>query len=213
MALQRVTLKDQIKQELLRRILSGAYKPGERLIEMKIAEEMGTSQAPVREALRELQNMRLIEFFPHRGTRVRQPSAAEISEIFAVRSVLEELATRLATGRSMPTGPLRDCHQGMLGAAKRDDLEGLIHESARFHRLIVEGSGNQILFETWTSLHIEAHTLIGLLRTDIDYEAVADSHLPILHAIERGDSDAAGVAARDHQEFFAQHQGTGQKPG
>ena len=101
---------------------------------------MGTSQAPVREALRELQNMRLIEFFPHRGTRVRQPSAAEISEIFAVRSVLEELATRLATRRSMPIGPLRDCHQGMLGAAKRNDLEGLIHESARFHRLIVEGS-------------------------------------------------------------------------
>ena len=75
--------------------------------------------------------MRLIEFLPHRGTRV-QPSTGEISEPFAVRSVLEdeELATRLATRRSMQIEPLRACHQGMLRAAKKNDLEGLIYESA-----------------------------------------------------------------------------------
>ena len=73
--------------------------------------------------------MRLIEFLPHRGTRV-QPSTGEISEPFAVRSVLEELATRLATRRSMQIEPLRACHQGMLRAAKKNDLEWLIYESA-----------------------------------------------------------------------------------
>ena len=73
--------------------------------------------------------MRLIEFLPHRGTRV-QPSTGEISEPFAVRSALEELATRLATRRSMQIEPLRACHQGMLRAAKKNDLEGLIYESA-----------------------------------------------------------------------------------
>ena len=72
-------------------------QPGERLVETRIAQELGTSQAPVREALRDLELLRLVESEPFRGARVRPFGDSELVEIYPVRAVLEELAARLAT--------------------------------------------------------------------------------------------------------------------
>src|ERR1700750_1878366 len=90
---KRSTLKDQIKALLIKRILEGTYRSGDRLVELKIAREMGTSQAPVREALRELVSLRLVENVPHKGTRVRSLGKQELLETFLVRGALEECAT------------------------------------------------------------------------------------------------------------------------
>jgi DNA-binding GntR family transcriptional regulator len=87
-------LREQVKDVLLARILAGEYADGERLIETRIAQELGTSQAPVREALRELESLRFIESEPYRGARVRAVSLDEILEVYPVRSALEEVAAR-----------------------------------------------------------------------------------------------------------------------
>ena len=98
-ALSRSVLADQVKERILEDILNGNHPPDSRIIETKIARELGTSQAPVREALRGLEALGVVEITPFRGARVRRPSKREIIEAYAVRSSLESLAARLAVPR------------------------------------------------------------------------------------------------------------------
>src|SRR5262245_65717968 len=97
--ISRTVLREQVKDILLHRIASGDLKPGERLVETRIAAELGTSQAPVREALRDLELLRMVESEPFRGARVRAFGDDELIEVYPVRAVLEELAAREATKR------------------------------------------------------------------------------------------------------------------
>ena len=203
---KRSTLKDQIKALLIKRILEGAYRSGDRLVELRIAREMGTSQAPVREALRELASLRLVENVPHKGTRVRSLGKQELLETFLVRGVLEECATRLATPKlKTALAPLRAAIKEMVFAAKQKDLKKVVEASIRFHRLIVEAAGNRILLDTWLSLHIETHSLVTLLQSRLDLASVAPSHQAIVDAIATGDSEMAAKVARDHQNFYLIH--------
>src|SRR5919198_819337 len=95
----RVVLREQVKELILERILNGTYAPGERLVETRIASELGTSQAPVREALRDLELLRFVESEPFRGARVREVSEDELIEIYPVRAAIEEVAAREAAVR------------------------------------------------------------------------------------------------------------------
>jgi DNA-binding GntR family transcriptional regulator len=79
MPVQRRSLKDQVKQQILDRILKGRYTPGERLREVALAEELNTSPIPVREALRELESLRIVESEPYKGVRVRQVTPNDFS--------------------------------------------------------------------------------------------------------------------------------------
>jgi len=94
--ISRTVLREQVKDVLLQRIVSGELEPGDRLVETRIAQELGTSQAPVREALRDLELLRLVESEPFRGSRVRGFGEKELVEVYPVRASLEELAARLA---------------------------------------------------------------------------------------------------------------------
>src|SRR3954452_17931435 len=95
----RTVLREQVKEVLVQRILRGELQPGERLIETRIAQELGTSQAPVREALRDLELLRFVESEPFRGARVREVSQEELIEIYPVRAAIEEVAAREAATR------------------------------------------------------------------------------------------------------------------
>src|SRR5438876_8572640 len=95
----RTVLREQVKEVLLERILRGEYGPGERLVETRIAQELGTSQAPVREALRDLESLRFVESEPFRGARVRAISDEELIEVYPVRAAIEEVAAREAAIR------------------------------------------------------------------------------------------------------------------
>jgi DNA-binding GntR family transcriptional regulator len=92
-------LGQQIREILLERIFKGELQPGDRIVELQLANELGTSQAPVREALRELQSLGFVEHEPYRGTRVRRITEEELAEIFPVRAALEELAAQEAASR------------------------------------------------------------------------------------------------------------------
>src|SRR5260221_10631834 len=203
---KRSTLKDQIKALLIKRILEGAYRSGDRLVELRIAREVGTSQAPVREALREHGRLRLVEKVPHKGTRVRSLGKQELLETFLVRGALEECATRLATPKlKTALAPLRAAMKEMVLAAKQKDLKKVVEASIGFHRLIVEAAGNRILLDTWLSLHIETHSLVTLLQSQLDLASVGRSHQAIVDAIATGDSEMAAKVARDHQNFYLVH--------
>jgi DNA-binding GntR family transcriptional regulator len=199
----RTVLREQIKDVLLERILEGTYAPGDRLVETRIAQELGTSQAPVREALRELELLRFVESTPFVGARVREVSEEELAEIYPVRAALEQVAAQAAATRL--DGEVRELSvelDAMREAAAAGDIHGQVDHDVRFHRLIVEASGNVTLAEVWDSLRVEARTVITLLATGIDQHELAEMHRPILDALARRDPEAAGRAAREHLEHF-----------
>ena len=98
-ALTRSVLADQVKERLLESILDGSYPPDSRIVETAVAKELGTSQAPVREALRGLEALGIVEITPFRGARVRRLDTAELLEAYVVRSAIEVLGARLAMAR------------------------------------------------------------------------------------------------------------------
>lgn len=205
MGLNRVVLREQVKEVLLARILDGVYAPGDRLVETQLAGELGVSQAPVREALRELEMLRFVVSEPFKGTRVRGVSREEVVEIYPVRAALEGLAARLAAQRlDGDVGPLRDLLEAMLGAAEDGNLHGQVALDVEFHRRIVEAAGNRALFETWASLRIEARTLITFLKADMDLLELAKTHRPVLEALADCDPARAETSLRQHVEAFGE---------
>jgi DNA-binding GntR family transcriptional regulator len=203
-AISRIVLREQVKDLLLHRIVSGELKPGERLVETRIASELGTSQAPVREALRDLELLRLVESEPFRGARVREFGDDELVEVYPVRAVLEELAARMAATRL--AGDVTELErevEAMRTAARRGDVNSLVQHDISFHRLMVEAAGNVILEQCWKSLGVEGRITISLYGTYVEPEEAAELHVPILEAIRSGPPAAAGRAARKHIEAFA----------
>jgi DNA-binding GntR family transcriptional regulator len=199
----RPTLRDQIKDALLQRILQGTYAPGERIVEIRVAREFGVSQAPVREALRELEILRLVESEPFRGARVRGVRPEEIAETYPVRAALEEVAARAAApalaGRVQP---LTDELDGMRAAAADGDLHRFVAHDVAFHRSIVVASGNRTLIDMWETLHIDLRTRLTLIQRLGDLADVAERHVPVMNALQAGDGLLAGRLVREHIEGF-----------
>jgi DNA-binding GntR family transcriptional regulator len=196
----RTVLRDQVKNLLLERILSGVYGPGDRLVETRIAQELGTSQAPVREALRELELLRFVESASFRGTWVREVSDDELIEVFPIRAALEEVAAREAARRL--DGEVADLEAEIECMANARDVAEQVEHDVRFHRLIVEASGNSRLVEIWNSLQVEARTTITALGTGVSPAEAAELHRPIVEALRRKNAKAAGREIRSHVETF-----------
>ncbi|MEM9710467.1 MAG: GntR family transcriptional regulator [Pseudomonadota bacterium] len=203
--IQRVVLSEQVKEELLDDIMAGRYKPGDRLVESQIAKRMGISQSPVREALRDMVAMRFVEVEPHKGARVRQIDQREVLEIYPVRACLEELAGQLAVAHAGDIlDDLQKSTERMTAAFEAQDVRTLAHWDVRFHRAILEASGNQILIETWNSLMIEARTFVTLnnLISRKPHINLAGRHMPIIEALQEGDPIRCGRVMREHVEEF-----------
>jgi DNA-binding GntR family transcriptional regulator len=198
--LARSVLADQVRERLLERILSGRYPPDARIVETQVARELGTSQAPVREALRGLQALGVVEITPFRGARVRRPTPRELLEAYAVRSALETLAARIAVPRL--TEPDLERLGGevdeMGAAAAAGDRHRVAAADARFHGLIVELADNATLLKVWGSLEPFLRTYITLIVPGADPQWSADLHVPVLDALRRRDADAVVAALEAH---------------
>ena len=204
MAISRTVLREQVKDVLLQRIVSGELEPGERLVETRIAQELGTSQAPVREALRDLELLRLVESEPFRGSRVRVFDEEEMIEVYPVRASLEELAARLAAEKlGGDVASLEVEFEAMRDAARRGDTNALVQHDIAFHRLIVEAAGNSVLEQCWKSLGVESRITISLYGTYMDPAQAAERHVKLIDAIRSQNPSAAAREARKHVEVSA----------
>jgi DNA-binding GntR family transcriptional regulator len=199
-AISRSVLADQVKDRLLRSILEGRYPPDSRIIETRVARELGTSQAPVREALRGLEALGVVEITPFRGARVRRPTAHQLLEAYAVRSELESLGARLAVPRITDDdlNELIELGDEMQRAAAAGDRHGVAISDAQFHGRIVAISGNQTLERVWGSLEPFSRTYITLLVPGADAQWTADLHVPILDALRLRDPELVAQALRQH---------------
>ena len=196
----RSNLREQIKDVILQRILDGDYPPGARLVETRIAQELGVSQAPVREALRDLEQLGCIVHEPFRGCSVRAFSAQELLEAFPVRAALEALAARLAAERMTEDELLRlaDLVEKMRAAADRGDAHDQSRANAQFHATIVRAARNATLERQWSFLEPFSRTYISVSQPGLDLRALSDRHIPILDALRARDSDAAAAAMHKH---------------
>jgi DNA-binding GntR family transcriptional regulator len=158
-------MRDRIRDILVARILDGTYPAGMQLKELTLAREFSVSQAPVREALRELEASSLVTCERFRGTRVRGLDFQEMSESYELRATLEARAVELA----MPCSPgilddLAARFEGMKAGLARGDHEQYIDEALNFHRILVEASGNRMFLRTWESFHWDVRARIVLRR-------------------------------------------------
>ena len=210
----RTVLREQVKDLLLERILRGDVKPGERLVETRIAQELGTSQAPVREALRDLELLGLVESEAFRGSRVREFSKEELLDVFPVRAVLEELAAKLAARRlGGDVSALEHEVAEMRKAAKGGDTRTQVAHDIAFHRALVEAAGNPMLLQAWLALGVEVPTAFAVYWTYFDAMELVDFHAPIVDAIRARDAARAGAEARRHvrrtEQVVRRRQGEG----
>lgn len=199
-------LSATVKRLVLDRIVTGHYRPGARIVEFQLAKELGLSQSPVREALRELAAIGIVTIHPRRGARVRLPSAKELADVSVVRGEVDALAARLCAGRvTEDTLDAMDALiQEMLACVAREDFSGLTDADVRFHDLIADASGNHALERAFDQLAPFARTFITLTLPGVDVRDIVLQHRPILEALRAHDADRAADAARHHQQAVAE---------
>ncbi|WP_117236610.1 GntR family transcriptional regulator [Thermus sediminis] len=199
--IQRDTLSTQAYRALRRAILARQYPPGTRLVVRELAEALGLSPTPIKEALAALAREGLVQAMPHKGYQVPAPSPRDVREIYELREALEGLAARLAALRGERT--LGERLEALLRtqeeAAGRGDLEAYGDLDLAFHRTLWEASGNERLRQA-------AENLNGLVRLLISTTAALPGRLPaslvehgfILEHIRTKDPEGAENAMRHH---------------
>jgi DNA-binding GntR family transcriptional regulator len=211
--LQPRVLRQEVLSALRSAILSSEIRPGSRLLEAEVAARMGVSRAPVREAIRQLEQEGLVEFFPHRGAVVIGLPDDEIDAIYELRALIEASAMRraCATLTDADFAALEALIGEMEEALGRRDIVEVAEIDLRFHGMIVERSGLSLLRRIWSSLD-------GLVRVR-SYQALerpgaaaryfiansVASHTTLLEALRARDEDRADAAIREHILEVPQH--------
>jgi DNA-binding GntR family transcriptional regulator len=182
-------------------IFQGELTAGQKLTEQEVAERLGVSRGPVREAFRALADVGLLQIEQNRGAFVRKIDFDEAVEIHDIYSALEELAARTATRRLSGTqiGELKSMVESMDAAVEAEDLDRYYSLNLGFHRRLVEGSGNQRLLSTYNRLLNELHLFrrFGLMQRGEMQRSNREHHL-ILDKIAAGDPEGAAEAMRSH---------------
>jgi DNA-binding GntR family transcriptional regulator len=198
---KRESIRDQVRERILERILDGTLPPGHRLRETELVQEFGTSQSPVREALRELEGLHYVETSPFRGTRVREVSTAEMSEAYLIRGVLEKTAIEVAcAGSGNQWSFLRTIALGIVEAANRGDSEAYLAKNEEFHRFIIESAGISLMERVWDLLAFATRARLVLRKLKLPLADWGRQHMAIVEALEAGDGEKAGELLRDHAE-------------
>lgn len=194
-------LSTSVKKLLLDRIMNGYYKPGERIIELQVSKELGTSQSPVREALRDLAAIGIVTIHSRRGARVRLPTGKELADISLVRSEIDALAATLASPLvdDEVVGRLREAYAQLERHLADGNHVALTQADAEFHRLIATTSANQAIRHVFDQLEPFARTFITLTLPRANIKSIIAEHKLILDALEQRDGTLAAQRARQHQ--------------
>jgi DNA-binding GntR family transcriptional regulator len=200
--LPRVVLGDQVKEFVIEAIMSGEYKPGDRVVASALARRLGVSQAPVREAIRDLVLLGFLENEPFKGTSVRSFSAKELYEVYTVRAALESLAARLAVARltEEDVEALQQTLEEMIQAAQAQDEALMVRLDNAFHEAILQVSDNQILYQLWQALQFGYWTIVTARMSSHDLEELARRHETLLEALKTRDPQKAMMAMQRHIE-------------
>lgn len=194
-------LRELVYEELRNLILSGEIKPGTRMMEIELADSMGVSRTPIREAIRKLEKEGLVTIEPRKGAYVSTISMNDIVNILQIRGTLEGLAAMLAATRikEIELMKLKEASQAFDRAVEEGNTKEMISNDTLFHHIIVEASGNDLLIKMVTDLQEIVLRFRYLYYKDFKRaEKMPPEHANILRAIETGSGETARSAAEFH---------------
>lgn len=194
-------LREMVFDVLMDAIISGQLPPGERLMEVQLAEEMGVSRTPVREAIRRLELEGFVVMIPRKGAYVAGLSIKDIVNIFEIRTALEQLAVSLAAER-MTDNDLETLERLLVELAESvedADVEAWTELDKKFHYLIYEYSRNDRLIQMMNNIieQINRYRIISLSNLEVRQHSV-EEHKKIVEAMAERDIPAAQKAASEH---------------
>ncbi len=196
------SLSDQIYDHLRTAIIAAEIPPGEKLVELDIAAQMGTSQGPVREALQRLEGDGLVERRSRSATVVTRMSMDEMYELFSIRSLIEGFAAQRAaqTITADQCCHLDDLIEQMAQSGSRKEMIPLAEYDMQFHRYIVELSGGASLLRAWTPLSNQIQRFVVQTHPKhyADLVEVGIRHQPIVAALRAQDGDLAAQLVQAH---------------
>lgn len=197
-------LRQQVENVVRQAIVDGRFLPGQRIIERELTESLGVSRTLVREALRQLESEGLISVIPNRGVVVRELSAGEIEELYAIRAVLEGLAARSFAEKANAESlrALSEAQAEAIAAYESNDAESALQAKNRFYEILVSGAGSASLSAMLAALHsrIRQWRAIGMThpqRSPERSKEAMDGLKLIGTAIASRDAATAEAATRD----------------
>jgi DNA-binding GntR family transcriptional regulator len=192
-------LRDKVAQEIRAAILSGHFKPGDRLVEDRLAEEFGVSRNPIREAIRTLASEGMIEVTARRGAVVASLTAQEAEELLEVRATLESANARLAARRrdEAVLARLRDILTHGTEAIEAGRLAELPRLNDDFHAHLAEAGHNRVLADLMRTLRDRSAPLFRGVGLEFARDSWAE-HAGILRAVIAGDAELAALLAYRH---------------
>ena len=200
--LQPRTLVHQVIDALVAGASEGLLLPGDRIVEAEIAQQLGVSRVPVREALRVLESQGIVVNEPYKGIRLTPVSPERIDHLIEVRVALETTAARSAirAGLNDPAhlGQLQAFVQEMTATAERNDIYGFAIADANFHRALCNFSGNAVLADMWEMLAKQMTIIFGLSTLGKPMQAIVEEHHTLIEVFASGDVAAMARAIEDH---------------
>lgn len=198
--LQRKVLSEQIKEQIMESILKGEFKVGDRLIESVLAKKYGVSHAPIREALKGLQALGFVSVEPYKGTTVKQSGQESMNEYFAVRTVLEGFAGRLAAENitEEELNKLESLLEEMIDAAEKQDFERRGELNRMFHCTLIQASRNTLLTNIYDMVYVGSWSRFSSKYTKMDPNRIARRHRKLIELLRNRDADGVEKALHEH---------------
>lgn len=194
-------LRDVVFENLREAIVEGKLKPGQRLMEVQLAEQLGVSRTPVREAIRKLELEGLVVMLPRKGAYVADMSLKDVIDVLEIRASLEGLAASLATERISDEDikKLESIVDEFKESVNDLDVESLLKKDVEFHECIFQAANNPKLHQLITSLWEQVYRFRFTYVSDYDSTVkIMEEHSMILDSIKNRDSELAKKYAMEH---------------
>ena len=194
-------LRDVVFENLRGAIVEGKLKPGQRLMEVQLAEQLGVSRTPVREAIRKLELEGLVVMLPRKGAYVANMSLKDVVDVLEIRASLEGLAASLSAERITDEDikKLESIVEEFENNVDESNVEALLKKDVEFHECIFKSTNNKRLHQLINSLWEQVYRFRVAYISDYDSTVnIVEEHKMILDAIKRGDSEMAKKYAMEH---------------
>lgn len=194
-------LREVVFHSLREAILTGQLQPGERLMEMHLAQKLGVSRTPVREAIRKLELEGLVVMVPRQGAEVARITKKQLRDVLEVRRALEELAVQLACDRITKEGleQLKLAHDEVKEMVRQQNLPQLVHADVHFHEIIYQAADNDKLLQLLNNLRQQMYRYrLEYLKSTNNHAVIIEEHEALLEAMRQLDAKAATQAIRVH---------------
>ncbi len=194
-------LRDVVFQTLRQAILRGEIRPGERLMEIHLAQKLGVSRTPVREAIRMLELEGLVTTIPRRGAVVADITVSDMEDVLEVRLALEELAVQIVCKKltQEQLNEMKTLAAGFRRTLDGDDVGECAQADMVFHEAIYNATGNKRLVQILNNLREQMYRYrMEYLKDKSSHQVLAEEHAEILQALEERDEQRALEATRRH---------------